>query len=306
MIAALRGEEHMTRRMVLGTLLAVGGLSVAFAQQQAPRPTLPELTRVRDNLYVIMSSTPGADFTGGNTGVLVTDSGVVVVDTKLAGYGPDILTNIRKVTDKPVTMVINTHTHGDHTGSNEAFPATIDFVAHENTKTNMTKMDAFKGPKAAFLPKRTFKDKMTVGTGKDRIDLYYFGPAHTNGDSWVVYPSLRVVQTGDVFAWRDAPNVDRNNGGSAVEYPKTLARAIAGIKDVDTVIPGHSPVTTPKDLQEYQRFVTDWLAAVQSAAAAGQSVDEAVAAINLSAKYPGYRNERYKAAITNAYAELGK
>src|SRR6266540_3064991 len=90
------------------------------------------------------------------------DAGVVVVDTKLANYGPDILTKIRKVTDKPVTMVINTHTHGDHTGSNEAFPATIDFVAHENTKANMMKMDAFKGEKAAFLPKRTFKDKMSV------------------------------------------------------------------------------------------------------------------------------------------------
>lgn len=296
----------MTRHIVLGALLVVGGLSVAIAQQQAPRPPLPDLTKVKDNLYVIMSSTPGAEFTGGNTGVFVTDTGVVVVDTKLAGYGPDILTKIRRVTDKPITMVINTHTHGDHTGSNEAFPATIDFVAHENTKASMTKMPAFMGEKAAFLPKRTFKDKMTVGTGKDRIDLYYFGPAHTNGDSWIVYPSLRVMQTGDIFAWRDAPNVDRNNGGSAVEYPKTLAKAIAGIKDVDTVIPGHSPVTTPKDLQEYQRFVTDWVAAVQSAAAAGKSVDEAVATINLSAKYPGYRNERYKAAITNAYAELGK
>jgi glyoxylase-like metal-dependent hydrolase (beta-lactamase superfamily II) len=186
--------------------------------------------------------------------VLVTDNGVIVVDTKLAGYGPDILSRIRKVTDKPVTMVINTHTHGDHTGSNEAFPATIDFVAHENTKANMAKMDAFKGDKAQFLPKRTYKDKMTLGNGKNRIDLFYFGPGHTNGDSWVVYPGLRVLQTGDMFAWRDAPTIDRNNGGSGIEYPKTIGKAIAAIKDVDTVIPGHSPVTTPKDLQEYQRY----------------------------------------------------
>jgi cyclase len=292
--------------MVLGALLAVGGLSVAFAQQQAPRPPLPELTKVKDNLYVIMSSTPGAEFTGGNTGVLVTDTGVVVVDTKLAGYGPDILSNIRKVTDKPVTMVINTHTHGDHTGSNEAFPATIDFVAHENTKANMAKMDAFKADKAGFLPKRTFKDKMSVGTGKNRIDLYYFGPGHTNGDTWVVYPSLRVMQTGDMFAWRDAPTIDRNNGGSGVEYPRTIAKAIAGIKNVDTVIPGHSPVTTPKDLQEFQRFLADWVAAVQSAAAAGKSIDEATASIDLTARYPGYKKDRYKNAITAVYAELGK
>ena len=295
----------MKRMMVLGALVLVGGITAAVAQQP-PRPALPDLTRVKDNLYVLTASTPGPEFTGGNIGVLVTDTGVVVVDTKLAGYGPDILARIRKVTDKPVTTIINTHTHGDHTGSNEAFPATVDFIAQENTKANMTKMDAFKGDKSQFLPKRTFKDKMTIGTGRNRIDLYYFGPGHTNGDAWVAYPALRVLQTGDMFAWRDAPNIDRNNGGSAAEYGKTVAKAIAGIKDIDTVIPGHSPITTPKDLQEFQRFVTDWVAAVQSAAAAGKTVDEAVATINLSAKYPGYTNARYKQAITNVYAELGK
>jgi cyclase len=94
---------------------------------------------------------------------------------------------------------------------------TVDIVAHENTKANMAKMDAFKGDKAQLLPKRTYRDKMSVGSGKGRVDLYYFGAGHTNGDTWVVYPSLRVLQTGDMFAWRDAPTIDRNNGGSGVD-----------------------------------------------------------------------------------------
>ena len=297
----------MKRFTVLGALIAVGALSSGIAAQpQQARPPLPDLQKVKDNLYVIISSTPGPEFTGGNTGVLVTDSGVVVVDTKLSGYGPSILEKIKKVTDKPVTMIINTHTHGDHTGSNEAFPASVDIVAHENTKANMVKMPAFAGEKSQFLPKRTYKDKMTVGSGKNQIDLYYFGPGHTNGDTWVVYRSLRVLQTGDMFAWRDAPTIDRNNGGSGIEYPKTLAKAIAGIKDVDVVIPGHSPVTTPKDLQEYQRFIVEWVAAVQSASAAGKSSEQAAESIDLAAKYPGYKKERYKTAIDSVYAELKK
>jgi len=300
----------MKRVTTLSAILFVGVIgswaSAIGAQQQQPKPPLPDLTKVKDNLYVITSSTPGPEFTGGNTGVFVTDSGVIVVDTKLSGYGPDILAKIKKVTDKPVTTIINTHTHGDHTGSNEAFPATVDIVAHENTKANMAKMDAFKGDKAQFLPKRTYKDKMTVGSGKNRVDLYYFGAGHTNGDTWVVYPALRVLQTGDMFAWRDAPTIDRNNGGSGIDFPKTLAKAIASIKDVDIVIPGHSPVTTPAELQQYQRFMTDWVAAVQAAAAAGKSVDDATASINLTSKYPAYKNERYKAAITAVYAELKK
>jgi glyoxylase-like metal-dependent hydrolase (beta-lactamase superfamily II) len=236
--------------------------------------------------------------------VFITDGGVVVVDTKLAGYGPDIIARIRAVTSKPVTTIINTHIHGDHTGSNEGFPASVDIVAHENTKTNMMKMDAFKGDKAQFLPKRTYNDKMTLGTGKDRIDLYYFGPGHTSGDTWVVYPAIRVLQTGDMFAWKDAPVVDRANGGSGVEFPKTIAKALATIKDVDTVIPGHSPVMVPKDLQEFQRFTADLLSAVEGAKKSGKSAADAAASINLSSKYPGYKSERVKAAVDAIYAEL--
>ena len=296
----------MKRGIVLAALVVTGSLAgVAGYQQPAQRAALPDLQKVKDNFYIITASTPGAGFTGGNTGVFITDAGVVVVDTKLVGYGPDILTRIRAVTNKPVTTIINTHTHGDHTGSNEGFPATVDIVAHENTKTNMMKMDAFKGDKAQFLPKRTYKDKLTLGSGKDRIDLYYFGAGHTSGDTWVVYPALRVLQTGDMFAWKDAPLFDRNNGGSGVEFPKTIAKAIATIKDVDTVIPGHSPVMAPKDLQEYQRFTADLLSAVETAKKAGKSAADAAASLNLSAKYPDYKSDRVKAAVDAIYAELG-
>src|SRR5215203_3584497 len=145
----------MRRSVVLGSLIAVGALSVGLAGQQ--RATLPDLQKVKDNLYIIEASSPvdRSQFTGGNVGVFVTDAGVVVVDTKLTGYGPDILAKIRAVTSKPVTTIINTHSHGDHTGSNDGFPATVEVIAHENTKANMVKMDAFKGDKAQFLPKRT-------------------------------------------------------------------------------------------------------------------------------------------------------
>ena len=178
----------MRRSVVLGSLIAIGALSVGLAGQQ--RAPLPDLQKVKDNLYIIGASSPvdRAQFTGGNIGVFITDAGVVVVDTKLAGYGPDILAKIKAVTSKPMTTIINTHTHGDHTGSNEGFRATSNIVAHENTKANMAKMDAFKGDKAQFLPKRTYKDKLTLGSGKDRVELYYFGKGHTGGDTMVVVP----------------------------------------------------------------------------------------------------------------------
>jgi cyclase len=302
----------MKRVIVLAVLAAAAALSMAAGSQQ-PAQGLPaaalaatKLEKVKDNLYMITGADPtNRDaFSGGNTGVFITDNGVVVVDTKLAGWGQVILDKIKTVTNKPITTIINTHTHGDHTGSNEAFGATVDIVAHENTKANMQKMDAFKGDKAKFLPKRTFKDKMSVGSGKDRIDLYYFGRGHTNGDTWVVYTALRVMQTGDMFAWKDAPTLDRNNGGSGLEYAQTVGKAVATVKDVDTLIVGHSPLRKPAELQEYQRFMTDFVAAVRDANKAGKSVDEAAASINLNSKYPGYKNERYKMAIQAVYDEL--
>ena len=300
---------RMSRTGVLGGLIGVGALAVAVAgQQPQPRATLPDAQTVKDNLYVIMGSNPmpRSDFTGGNTGVFVTDAGVTVVDTKLAGYGNDLIAKIKAVTNKPITTIINTHTHGDHTGSNDGFPASVEIVAHENTKANMMKMDAFKGDKAGFLPKRTYKDKLTLGSGKDRIDLYYFGPGHTNGDTFVVYPALRVLQMGDMFAWKDAPLYDRNNGGSGVEHPKTMAKLLAAIKDIDTVIPGHSPLTTLKDVQEYQRYTAELLSLSEAAMKAGKSADEAAASIDLTSKYPGYKNERVKAAVAAIYDELKK
>ena len=99
-------------------------------------PKVAEIEKVKDNLYMITGG-------GGNTAAFVTAQGVVLVDTKLAGWGQAILDKVKTVTDKPITHIINTHTHGDHVGSNEFFPATVEIVVQENTAANMEKMRAF-------------------------------------------------------------------------------------------------------------------------------------------------------------------
>jgi cyclase len=303
----------MRRGFALGVLIAAGVSSMALKAAQAPAP-LPQaaldatkIEKVKDNLYIITGSSPTnrEAFSGGNTAVFITDTGVTIVDTKLAGWGQVILDKIRTVTDKPVTRIINTHTHGDHTGNDGFFGTTVEIVAHENTKTNMEKMDAFTGDNAKFLPKKTYKDKLTLGSGKDRIDLYYFGAGHTNGDTFVVFPALRVLHTGDMFAWKDGPLCDRNNGGSCVSFPRTLQKVVETIKEVDTIIPGHSPMLTPKDLQEYQRFTADLLSYSIDAMRAGKPVEEAATAFKVD-KYPGYKNERVKGAVQAVYDELKK
>ena len=299
----------MRRVVVLVSLVVVGVLSLSVAGQQQERMPLPDLQQVRDNLYVIMASSPvdRSKFTGGNTGVFIMETGVLIVDTKLAGYGPSIIQKIRAVTDKPVTTIVNTHTHGDHVGSNEAFPVSVEIVAHENTKANMAKSEAFQGEKAQFLPDRTYTDALSLFSGDDRVDLYHFGPGHTNGDTLIFYPALKVLQTGDIFPWLDAPFIDRNNGGSGVELPDTLSKALAAIRDVDIVVPGHMPVTNLAGMRQYQEYTADLLAAARSAMAAGTSAEAAAKdiATTLGAKYSGYRSDRVQAAVEAIYAELG-
>ena len=293
----------------MAVIVAAGVLPVGLtALQQLNQGAVDgaQIEQVKGNLYVIKGSTPvNRDlFSGGNVGVFVMDRGVAVVDTKLPGWGPVLLDRIRSVTDKPVVTIINTHTHGDHVGSNGFFPDTVNIVAHANTKANMEGMPAFQGANAKYLPKQTFTDRLTLGSGADQVDLYHFGAGHTNGDTFIVYPALGVLQTGDMFPWRDAPFLDVNNGGSGVALPDSLSEAISTIQGVDTVVPGHIPVTTWASFQEFQRFTADLLSAVRTAKGAGQSADQATRAVDLSGRYPDYDSTRVEAAVRVIFDEL--
>jgi cyclase len=290
----------MKRLVILSGLVLTGVVSLMAAQQQPQQqqPAALTLVKAKENLYVITGG-------GGNTAVFLTEKGVVLVDTKNPGMGPGILEKVKSVTAKPVTMIINTHTHGDHVGSNSAFTGAVEFIAHEACKASMEKMPAFQSEEGKrFLPGKTYSEKLSVLSGKDKIDLYHFGRGHTSGDTFVVFPALRTVHTGDLFAAKGTPLIDTSNGGSGVEYPKTLLKAAAGIKGVDTVIPGHSAVTDWAAFKEFGEFVRDFTAATEQAKKAGKTIDQAAAEIKLPEKYKDYVMGRSKDNITKIYAEL--
>lgn len=272
----------MKRAGILAAVIGVGVLAMAVgvARGQQGKPNVAEIQKVRDNLFVIVGG-------GGNTAAFVTDNGVVLVDTKLANWGQAIMDKVKTVTDKPVTTIINTHTHGDHVGSNEFFPASVEVVTHENTRANMEKMDAVKS-KPQAMPDRTYKDTLSLLSGKDRIDLHHFGPAHTNGDTYVVFPQLSVMHAGDTFPGKSLPFMDGGNGGSGVAFSDTLEKAAKSIKGVTTVIPGHSAPTDWAAFVEFGEFNRAFLSAVQASMKAGKTVEQTVAELKLPAKFSGY------------------
>lgn len=276
----------MKRSFVLGTIVLTAVLATAWEGVNAlqapagqapaaqagrgPAPGVGAIQKIKDNVYWI----PGA---GGNSTVYIAANGVVLVDTKLANNGQGLLDQIKSVTDKPITHIINTHTHGDHNGSNIFFPAAVQIVAHENTQKNMQAMDAFKVPANAHgMPDQTFRDGVTVLAGNDAIDLYYFGAAHTNGDAFVHFRNARVLAAGDAFANTALPNIDLANGGSGVAYADTIGKAASTIRNIDTVIGGHAPgLLKPSDIGDYAEFLRLMLAHARTSLQQGRTAEQA-------------------------------
>jgi cyclase len=302
----------MKRVHVLGIIVMAGALATAAAQLGAqapaqapgapgapgqppgpgrgggrgPQPPISSIDKVTNNLYFIQNQ-------GGNTAVFVTANGVVLVDTKNPDNGPAILAQVKTVTDKPVTHIINTHTHADHTGSNAFFPATVEIVTQENTAANMKKMKNFADETTKQgLPDRTYKDKLTLLSGNDAIDLYYFGRAHTDGDTFVVFRNLRVLHPGDAFANKGQGLIDVNNGGSGVEWGETIGKAANTIKNVDTVIPSHivgaNVLLKWQDFVDYGEFHRLSVAHARESLKAGKTPEQAAMDFKLPEKFKDY------------------
>ncbi|WP_162249668.1 MBL fold metallo-hydrolase [Altererythrobacter sp. Root672] len=232
----------MKRFAILATIVA-GGLAAAGLNAQG-LPGIGATEKVSDNVYKIFGA-------GGNTTFFIRSDGVVLVDTKLAKNGEAILAKVREVTDKPVTMIINTHSHPDHMGSNAEINTargSVQIVAHANSATRMAAMPGT--PKVT----QTFTDKLTLGKGGDQIDLYWFGPAHTDGDAFVVFPKEKVMAAGDVMAWNMGLLVDPMSGGSMLGTADTVAKAVAGIHGVDRVIEGHGDANTWAGFLQYAAY----------------------------------------------------
>ncbi len=218
--------------------LALGSFWTAFTQQGGLHPPPPlALIKAASDLYNIEGG-------GGNVAVYVTDEGAIVIDDKFERHHEEILANVKKVTDKPVKYVINTHHHGDHSGGNaKMLVAGIEVLLHKNARANMV------AGKMPGIPRIAFADEAQVTLGGKEVQVRYFGRGHTNGDAVVFFPARRTIHTGDLMAGA-TPLIDYPNGGSVAEFTKTLDAILQC--DFDTVIPGHGNVQTKADLQKYR------------------------------------------------------
>ncbi len=225
-------------------IIALFGAWAAYTQNKgAPRPAA--IQKVKGDLYMISGE-------GGNVAVYVTDEGVILVDDMYERNYAEVMDKVKSVTGKPVKYVLNTHHHDDHSGGNGKMDPSIQIIAHRNVRTNMILL------KQPGLPRVTFSDEMDVHLGGKQVLARYYGRGHTNGDSVIYFPELKVIHTGDLFLTNGAfalPFMDFAAGGSALEWTKTLDGMLK--IDFDTVIPGHGPLSNREGVLKWRAdFVT--------------------------------------------------
>ncbi len=219
------------------------------------------VTQVTPDLHMISSEW------GGNVGVLKTGAGTVIVDTMtFTMQGRIIRAMAEEITGEPVTMIINSHYHMDHTHGNPAFDAGTRVVATERTLHHLQELDSghFSGDAAALLPNETFTVEDSLVIGDKTIRVIYPGRGHTDGDLVVLFEEDRVLHTGDLFFNKHYPNIDLEAGGSVVVWGDTLDKLFE--LPFDQVIPGHGALSDAEGMRQFQTFIRE-LAEVGSYAA---------------------------------------
>lgn len=312
--AASRPLAHTLLYRCLVAALALFAGAILAAVPAAPQETAPRLPRVATVKQIASDLYFFFDYDGSNSVFLVTDQGVLVIDTREhPRAGQDLIDRIRKVTDKPIKWVINSHFHDDHTFGNAAFQAAgATFVAQMETarimqlvqpKEMARRMDYFQSnhydPNEVklILPDVTFDTKMTIHLGGREVRLFYLGPGQQPGDTFVLFPRERALYTPGAFARRSIPNMAFT---PSVDNWIKLLDQVAGM-DVDYILPAHGDVATPADVKELAAMLGDEYATVKGAIAKGMSLEQAQQTFTFP-QYKDWRNyDRLKNEIKSLY-----
>ncbi len=236
----------MRTRLSLIAVLFVALCGSYVYAQFGDKPSALATIKIKDDLFVIYN-----DLVPGNTTVLVTNQGLILVDNKFEIDFDNLMAQIRKISNQPVRYVINTHYHGDHSGGNVKMQAqNVQVVASERARRKMVETNQ---PGA---PNVTLENSVRLYLGGKRVEVFHFGRAHTDGDIVAYFPDQRVVAMGDMFTVGDGlpPLVDYPGGGSTREWPRSIEGALA--LDFDTAIPGHGKPTTKAELAKYRDNLT--------------------------------------------------
>lgn len=233
-----------------------------------------KITMLHDNIGIFTER-------GGTIAFLVGKDGIVVVDSQFPDQSKHLIDELKKQSDKPFQMLINTHHHGDHTAGNISFKGIVDHVqAHANSLKNQKNVAvAQKTEDKQLYPDQTYTDTWSQKFGKEEISMYYYGAAHTDGDSLVHFKHANIVHMGDLMFNRRHPFIDRSAGASIKSWINVLDKSVSTFDKKTQFIFGHAAdgyeVTgTQEDLKAFKDYFEKLLAFTESEIKAGKSKDD--------------------------------
>ncbi len=224
---------------------------------------------------------------GGNVTAIVDDGSTLLIDSGLASRISELDEAIFKTTMRPVTRLVNTHWHFDHTGGNTYLGSSgVVIFAQENVKRQLASVqdvsfvglrDGHYPPQA--LPERTYSSSLRLSQGTERLTLENYGSAHTDGDTVIFIAPANIAVVGDIFSNHVYPIIDLVSGGSIDGMIRSLDRILSQTDAQTKIVPGHGPVATRADLQGYRDMLVQVRQSVKDLIAAGKTMEEVVTAV---------------------------
>jgi len=291
----------MNRRNCAFTFAIVAGFAGfgVLAQAQAPNPPLT-VHKVKNNIYFVEGG-------GGNAGVIIGRNGVIVIDTKTtAAAGKGIVDAVAKLTNKPITTVILTHSDADHVNGLVSFPKGVTIIADQNDRKEMEAAlaaGARGAPPSEYLPNKIVSHAQETDTIDGvKLTLIHVAPAHTSGDLAVYLPAEKTVFSGDLIGGNDPLIHMQKNGTSQgwIEFVSALTQL-----DANTYVLGHANPETKAQVEAHLKHAEDKRAKIAAMVKDGKSLDEIKASFGETAK-PGAEAPRFPSFTETTYQELTK
>jgi glyoxylase-like metal-dependent hydrolase (beta-lactamase superfamily II) len=261
------------------TFLVLFFLSVLliWSQPYGQQQEIPavKLDKMSDNLYQILGGR------GANGGFYIGDNGVLVIDAKMTRESVDqTMAEIKKITDKPIKYLVNTHSDGDHIAGNQYFPASVTIIAHENCREEFFhprrdgKTSVWLGPDLApYVPSLTYREKLDIYLGDKKVELRYFGVGHTKGDTVVYFPEEKTAFLGDQIFMGRPQLIHSYKGGNSFSHVKALTKMLESI-DAEKFCSGHSDPIDRSIIEHHIQKITTIQGKVKSLIKQGKSLEE--------------------------------
>lgn len=247
---------------------------------------------------------------GGTIGFLLSKKGIVVVDSQFPDQAKHLIDELKKKSEKPVKLLINTHHHGDHSSGNIAFKGVAEHVlAHANSKINQeNSAKQNKNEDKQLYPDQTYTDSWCEKFGKENICLRYFGAGHTNGDSLVHFEHANIVHMGDLLFNRRHPYIDRGAGANIKSWMQLLDKAVATFDAKTLYIYGHAgtgyEVTGgADDLKKFGDYLGRLLKFAEDEVKAGKIKEEILKNTSLPGETE-WKGDGFQRSLQAAYEEV--